>query len=123
MLTLGFNTQEWAAHNGVPVPHKEGRVNNSLLYKGGEEDTPTNILQACTPLEACMFGNTSSEVTGTCEESATEPWSGVQGHDEIVWAVEIHNQQLFSASADKTIRVWDIASKRCERVSALPGYG
>ena len=37
--------QEWAAHNGVPVPHKEGRVNNSLLYKGGEEDTPTNILQ------------------------------------------------------------------------------
>ena len=40
----------------------------------------------------------------------------MQGHDEIVWAVEIHNQQLFSASADKTIRVWDIASKRCERV-------
>lgn len=37
--------QEWAAHNGVPVPHKEGRMNNSLLYKGGEEDNPTNILQ------------------------------------------------------------------------------
>ena len=43
----------------------------------------------------------------------------MQGHDEIVWAVEIHNQRLFSASADKTIRVWDIASKRCERVSSL----
>ena len=43
----------------------------------------------------------------------------MQGHDEIVWAVEIHNQQLFSASADKTIRVWDIASKRCERVRSL----
>lgn len=43
----------------------------------------------------------------------------MQGHDEIVWAVEIHNQQLFSASADKTIRVWDIASKRCERVRPL----
>lgn len=40
----------------------------------------------------------------------------LQGHDEIVWSVEIHGQQLFSASADKTIRVWDIASKRCERV-------
>lgn len=39
--------QEWAASNSVPVPHKEGRVNNSLLYKGGEEDTPTNILQVC----------------------------------------------------------------------------
>ncbi len=37
-------------HNSVPVPHKEGRVNNSLLYKGGEEDTPTNILQVCANL-------------------------------------------------------------------------
>ena len=43
----------------------------------------------------------------------------MQGHDEIVWAVEIHDQRLFSASADKTIRVWDIASKRCEQVIAL----
>ena len=43
----------------------------------------------------------------------------MQGHDEIVWAVEIHDQRLFSASADKTIRVWDIASKRCEQVVAL----
>ena len=40
-----YDSQEWAANNGVPVPHKEGRVNNSLLYKGMEEDTPTNILQ------------------------------------------------------------------------------
>ncbi len=47
----------------------------------------------------------------------------MQGHDEIVWAVEIHGQQLFSASADKTIRVWDIASKRCERVSVLLASG
>ena len=45
-------SQEWAAHNGVPVPHKEGRMNNSLLYKGGEEDTPTNILQVCSPFKA-----------------------------------------------------------------------
>ena len=39
-----------------------------------------------------------------------------QGHDEIVWAVEVSGRQLFSASADKTIRVWDIESRRCERV-------
>lgn len=39
-----------------------------------------------------------------------------QGHDEIVWAVEVHGRRLFSASADKTIRVWDIASRRCEQV-------
>jgi len=39
-----------------------------------------------------------------------------QGHDEIVWAVEVAGHRLFSASADKTIRVWDIESRRCERV-------
>lgn len=39
-----------------------------------------------------------------------------QGHEEIVWAVEVHGHRLFSASADKTIRVWDIDSRRCEHV-------
>jgi WD40 repeat protein len=33
-----------------------------------------------------------------------------------VWAVEVHGHRLFSASADKTIRVWDIDSRRCEHV-------
>lgn len=40
-----------------------------------------------------------------------------QGHEEIVWAVEVHGNRLFSASADKTIRVWDIESRRCEQAS------
>lgn len=40
----------------------------------------------------------------------------LQGHEEIVWAVEVHGRRLFSASADKTIRVWDIDSRRCEHV-------
>lgn len=40
----------------------------------------------------------------------------LQGHEEIVWAVEVHGHRLFSASADKTIRVWDIDSRRCEHV-------
>lgn len=35
-----------------------------------------------------------------------------QGHEEIVWAVEVHGRRLFSASADRTIRVWDIPSRR-----------
>jgi WD40 repeat protein len=39
-----------------------------------------------------------------------------QGHEEIVWAVEVYGARLFSASADKTIRVWDIDSRRCEHV-------
>lgn len=33
-----------------------------------------------------------------------------------MWAVEVSGHRLFSASADKTIRVWDIESRRCERV-------
>lgn len=33
-----------------------------------------------------------------------------------MWAVEVCGHRLFSASADKTIRVWDIESRRCERV-------
>ena len=37
--------QEWASQNQVNVPQKEGRVNASQLYKGGDEDAPTNILQ------------------------------------------------------------------------------
>lgn len=40
----------------------------------------------------------------------------VQGHDEIVWAVEVSGNRLFSASADKTIRVWDIETRRCIQV-------
>ena len=50
LASEAYDAQEWAAHNGVPVPHKEGRVNNSLLYKGMEEDTPTNILQVHSSL-------------------------------------------------------------------------
>jgi F-box/WD-40 domain protein 7 len=45
----------------------------------------------------------------------------VQGHDEIVWAVEVSGARLFSASADKTIRVWDIESRRCEQVQPVAG--
>ena len=40
----------------------------------------------------------------------------LQGHDEIVWAVEVAGNRLLSASADKTIRMWDISSRRCEQV-------
>jgi len=41
----------------------------------------------------------------------------LRGHDEIVWAVEASaDGRLFSASADRSVRVWDVASRRCEAV-------
>ena len=40
----------------------------------------------------------------------------LRGHDEIVWAVEASKGRLFSASADRSVRVWDVASRRCEAV-------
>ena len=42
---VGLHAQEWASSNQVTVPHKENRVNASQLYKGGDEETPNNILQ------------------------------------------------------------------------------
>lgn len=33
-----------------------------------------------------------------------------------MWAVEVAGNRLLSASADKTIRMWDITSRRCEQV-------
>ncbi|CAL55199.1 WD40/YVTN repeat-like-containing domain [Ostreococcus tauri] len=39
-----------------------------------------------------------------------------EGHDEIVWGVDTTPTTLFSASADKTIRAWDISSRRCVQV-------
>lgn len=53
---IGF-LQEWASQNHVAVPHKEGRVNASQLYKGGDDDLRTNILQV------------SLQATPTCGQS------------------------------------------------------
>ena len=54
--------QEWASQNQVVVPHKEGRVNASQLYKGGDEDAPTNILQAriAPALGVCCLHRTAA---------------------------------------------------------------
>lgn len=48
--------------------------------------------------------------------SETQVHHVLQGHDEIVWAVEVAAGRLYSASADRTIRVWDTASRRCVAV-------
>ena len=48
--------------------------------------------------------------------SLLRPPTILRGHHEIVWAVESSKGRLFSASADRSVRVWDVASRRCEAV-------
>lgn len=39
-----------------------------------------------------------------------------QGHSEIIWAIEVSGDRVYTASADKTVRVWDLNTKRCVQV-------
>ncbi len=83
----------------------------SLQHKGclhqGSQRSATPETPVATPLRGI-------DTMKTCI-------ADVQGHDEIVWAVEVSGARLFSASADKTIRVWDIESRRCEQVQPVAG--
>ena len=54
--------------------------------------------------------------TSLNEGSNTIGHTVLEGHEEIVWAVEATPSHLFSASADKSIRVWDTATRRCLHV-------
>ena len=58
---------------------------------------------------------TEKAVGGTDGESGrqTSPHCVLEGHEEIVWAVEATDGHLFSASADKSIRAWDTKTRRC----------
>lgn len=38
------------------------------------------------------------------------------GHEEIIWAITKRDRRFFSASADRTVRVWDSVSGRCLHV-------
>jgi len=80
--------QEWAAANGVTL---NPRV-----------EAPEPGVPAASGVEA--------------GERHTPAFHVLQGHDEIVWAVEAAAGRLYSASADKTIRVWDTATRRCVKV-------
>lgn len=61
---------------------------------------------------------TEKAVGGTDGESdaQTSPHCVLEGHEEIVWAVEATDGHLFSASADKSIRAWDTKTRRCVHV-------
>jgi len=42
--------------------------------------------------------------------------AALQGHTEIIWAIEVAGNRVYTASADKTVRVWDLNTKRCVQV-------
>ena len=48
-------------------------------------------------------------------------WDGTEGHTETVIALAVSESQLFSGSADKTIRVWDL-EKNYAHVKTLEGH-
>jgi hypothetical protein len=136
--------QEWATHNGIHLPNNIEPTQRTSFRL--EEHQPKNILQvrgrallrrrcACecaawrlsawlcqcrdcvraassSGVAAVCCGCRVGELLSACARASPAP----QGHEEIVWAVEVHGRRLFSASADKTIRVWDIDSRRCEHV-------
>ena len=45
----------------------------------------------------------------------------MQGHTEIIWAIEVRGDRVYTASADKTVRVWDLNTKRCLQVGGRLG--
>lgn len=54
--------------------------------------------------------------TSTWQRLEVNPPNIHSGHDEIVWALEHRAGRVFSASADKTVRVWCPHEKRCLHV-------
>ena len=52
-------------------------------------------------------------VTMECKE---EEGQVLRGHDEIIWALEKKGNHLITASADTTVRIWNIPNKRCVHV-------
>jgi len=93
-FALRMAIQDWATANGI-------KLNTSQL---------TSVMEKAVVNTA---GEGEDSVAGM---SARVPHSVIEGHDEIVWAVEATEGHLFSASADKTIRVWDTETRRCLHV-------
>lgn len=69
-------------------------------------------LQCCTAWPAPLVPTAAS---------ADAPSPLPQGHTEIIWATEVHGDRVYTASADKTVRVWDLNTKRCVQVRGAGG--
>lgn len=105
---------------GVRLRHLE-LMPNFALRNAVREWAETNGV-TLRPVKAPTMSTTymeveTSEAFVTDDVPETIPAQQIlQGHDEIVWAMEVSGRHLFSASADKTIRVWDTMALRCVTV-------
>ncbi|KAK3280071.1 hypothetical protein CYMTET_12078 [Cymbomonas tetramitiformis] len=87
--------REWASTNSVELP--------AVMANAAIVSAPSNHNTAVV-----------QEIAGV--DTTVQQQNILQGHEEIVWATEVSGRRLFSASADKTIRVWDIDLLRCVQV-------
>jgi F-box/WD-40 domain protein 7 len=80
---------EWAAEHGVPLPTEVKTKAQSSKVISTHRDS---------------------------EDGGEDGGTVMSGDDEIVWALEKKGNSLVTASADSTVRIWDISSKRCTHV-------
>ena len=91
--------QEWAAANG--------RVLQEWQLTSVTEKAVLHVRD--TEIDA-------ADTVGDGNGTASIPHCVLEGHEEIVWAVEATDGHLFSASADRSIRVWNTHTRRCVQV-------
>mmetsp|Transcript_22314 Transcript_22314/g.26847 ORF Transcript_22314/g.26847 Transcript_22314/m.26847 type:complete len:530 (+) Transcript_22314:256-1845(+) len=90
--------RDWATAHGVELKPAD----NTTTISPGPADAQIGPEFSATELAGSNAAANSQNI--------------LQGHEEIVWAMEVSGRRLFSASADKTIRVWDIDLLRCVQV-------
>lgn len=117
---------EWAHSNGVPMPQAPKptpKPQPAVKQKQQGQQQPRQ--RWSEPGGGPHQTQRRSEGGGQHHHRSSQPGSQqprqppaniLQGHSEIVWALEALGDRVVSASADKTIRVWDVPSRRCQRV-------
>ena len=114
----------WAASVGVELPGPpDGRHTVAAVVWKGESasgDAPGAVEPAAAPAPAAAEAATPAPPPRTLDAGTADRTSHpnvLHGHDEIVWAVEAApGGRAVSASADRSLRVWHAASRRCEAV-------
>jgi len=90
-----------------------GDADGANVYDTIDDDRIETAINNLARRNASVSGDAA--MGGEPSPSAPEH-TVLEGHEEIVWAVETTNSLVFTASADKTVRVWDIPSRRCVHV-------